>query len=253
MPRSVLGHSGALAAYGLALEKHGGGVSVALWLLAALALVLFLYWLIVIGEGTYLGRYAVRLIYQLGARVYDEARQKVIASDERLLLPLLRQALAGQPAPLVLDVATGTARVPLLLASQSWFDGLIHGLDLTPAMLDRAQARLAAAGCEARVALRQGDAGALPWPDASFDLVTSLEALEFFPHPRRALAEMARTLKPGGALIVSKYPDLWARMLPFKGLTRQTMTRLLEHLGLCDITIREWQPGHYELVIARKR
>jgi hypothetical protein len=42
-------------------------------------------------------------------------------------------------------------------------------------------------------------------------------------------------------------------MLPFKGLTRQTMTRLLEHLGLCDITIREWQPGPYELVIARKR
>jgi ubiquinone/menaquinone biosynthesis C-methylase UbiE len=228
-------------------------VSIALWLLAALASLAFLYWLLVVGEGTYLGRYAVRLIYQLGARVYDEARHKVTASDERLLLPLLRQALAGRPAPQVLDVATGTARVPLLLASQPWFDGMIHGIDLTPAMLERARARLAAAGCEAHVALQQGDAGTLPWPDASFDLVTSLEALEFFPRPRRALAEMARALKPGGALIVSKYPDVWARVLPFKGLTRRTMTRLLAQLGLCDIAIREWQPGHYELVIARKR
>jgi ubiquinone/menaquinone biosynthesis C-methylase UbiE len=153
----------------------------------------------------------------------------------------------------VLDVATGTARVPLLLAQQPWFDGAIHALDLTPAMLERARAKLAAAGLESRVTLRQGEAGTLPWPDASFDLVVSLEALEFFPRPRRALAEMARTLKPGGALVVSKYPDAWARALPLKGLTRRSMFRLLERLGLHQIAIREWQPGHYELVIARKQ
>ena len=194
----------------------------------------------------------MRLIYQLGAGVYDQARANVTASDEAVLLPLLRAALAGTPEPRVLDVATGTARVPLLLASQPWFDGAIDGLDLTPAMLARAQAKIAAAGLEARVALHQGDAGQLPWPDASFDLVTSLEALEFFPRPRRALAEMARVLRPGGALIVSKYPDRWARALPFKGLTRRGMTRLLERLGLGEIAIREWQPGHYELVTARK-
>jgi ubiquinone/menaquinone biosynthesis C-methylase UbiE len=224
-----------------------------LWLLAALVLLAFLYWLIVVGEGTYLGRYAVRLIYQLGAGVYDQARHKVTASDEAVLLPLLRQALAGRAAPWVLDVATGTARVPLLLARQPWFDGVIHGLDLAPAMLERARAKLGAAGCESRVALHQGDAGRLPWPNDSFDLVTSLEALEFFPRPRRALAEMSRTLKPGGALVVSKYPDVWARVLPFKGQTRRSMTRLLESLGLCEIVIREWQPGYYELVTARKK
>jgi ubiquinone/menaquinone biosynthesis C-methylase UbiE len=228
-------------------------VSIALWLLAALALLAFLYWLLVVGEGTYLGRYIVRLIYQLGAGVYDEARRNVTASDETVLLPLLRQALAGRAAPRALDVATGTARVPLLLATQPWFDGAIDALDLAPAMLERARAKLAAAGLGARVTLHQGDAGALPWPDASFDLVTSLEALEFFPRPRRALAEMARTLKPGGALLVSKYPDVWARALPLKGLTRQSISGLLERLGLCEIAIREWQPGHYELVIARKK
>ncbi len=236
----------------LGLENRRSLLGIALGLLLVLLLLAFLYWLIVVGEGTYLGRSAVRLVYQLGAGVYDRARANVTVSDKTLLLPLLRDALADIPRPRVLDVATGTARVPLLLAAQSWFNGAIDGLDLTPAMLQRAHAKLDAAELSARVALRQGDASSLPWPNASFDLVISLEALEFFPRPRRALAEMVRVLRPGGALIVSKYPDVWARTLPFKGLTCRGMTRLLVRLGLTEIAIREWQPGHYELVTARK-
>lgn len=223
-----------------------------LWLAGMLAALALLYWLIVVGEGTYLGRYAVRFIYQRGARIYDDVRQKVVASDTAVLLPLLHAALDGRPAPRALDVATGTGRIPLLLGRQPWFGGTICALDLTPAMLERAAAKLAAAGLADRVTLRLGDAGALPWPDAAFDLVTSLEALEFFPRPRRALAEMARTLGPGGVLIVSKYPDGWARALPLKGLTRAAMRRVLARLGFGPIEFREWQPGHYELVIASK-
>jgi ubiquinone/menaquinone biosynthesis C-methylase UbiE len=227
-------------------------VSIALWLLVALALLAFLYWLIVVGEATYLGRYAVRFIYQRGAGFYDTVRSGVTAVDERDLLPHLRGMLEGLAAPKVLDVATGTGRVPLLLTGQNWFAGQVYGLDIAPAMLAQAHAKIAAAGLSSRVALREGDASALPWPDGVFDLVTSLEALEFFPRPRRALAEMSRVLKPGGALVVSKYPDRWARALPLKGLTRNAMMRALERLGLGEIAIHEWQPGHYELVTARK-
>ena len=228
-------------------------MSIAFWLLAALALLAFLYWLIVVGEATYLGRYAVRFIYQRGARFYDAARRDVIAGDERDLLPLLRAALGRATAARVLDVATGTGRVPLLLARQPWFGGEIYGIDIAPAMLAQARAKIAAAAMPARVVLREGDAGSLPWPDGAFDLVISLEALEFFPRPRRALAEMARVLEPGGTLVVSKYPDRWARALPLKGLTRRGITRLLQRLGFGEIEIRAWQPGHYELVIARKK
>ena len=64
---------------------------------------------------------------------------------------------------------------------------------------------------------------------------------------------MARVLEPGGTLVVSKYPDRWARALPLKGLTRRGITRLLQRLGFGEIEIRAWQPGHYELVIARKK
>jgi ubiquinone/menaquinone biosynthesis C-methylase UbiE len=227
-------------------------VSFALWLLALPVLLVFLYWLIVVGEATYLGRYAVRFIYQHGARFYDAARRGITASDERDLLPLLRGALAGRPAPQVLDVATGTGRIPLLLAGQPWFGGTIYAVDITPAMLAQARAKIAAAGMCERVVLSESDAGSLRWPDGSFDLVTSLESLEFFPRPRRALAEMARVLGSGGMLVVSKYPDRWARALPFKGLTCRDMTGLLRRLGFDEIEIRAWQPGHYELVIARK-
>jgi ubiquinone/menaquinone biosynthesis C-methylase UbiE len=167
-------------------------------------------------------------------------------------LPYLCAALEGLAVPRVLDVATGTGRVPLLLAGQPWFGGEVYGVDIAPAMLAQAHAKVAAAGLGGCVTLREGDASALPWPDGTFDLVTSLEALEFFPRPRRALAEMARVLRPGGALLVSKYPDLWARALPLKGLTRRGMARTLERIGIGAIEFRDWQPGHYELVIAWK-
>ncbi len=252
MPHTVPLHRFSTYPHLRSADCDGGCVGIALWLFAALALLAFLYWLIIVGEGTYLGRYAVRFIYQRGAHFYDAARLAVTAGDERDLLPILQAALEGVVAPQVLDVATGTGRVPLLLASQPWFCGEVYGLDLTPAMLEHARAKLAAAGLGAHVVLCQGEAGCLPWPNGCFDLVTSLEALEFFPRPQRALAEMARTLRPGGTLVVSKYPDVWARVLPLKGLTRRRISRLLERLALVEIEIRAWQPGHYELVIARK-
>ncbi len=228
-------------------------MGIALGLLAALALLALLYWLFVVGEATYLGRYAVRFIYQRGAPHYDRVRRGVTDTDERVLLPLFSSALEPFAAPRVLDVATGTGRVPLLLARQPWFTGHVVGLDLTPAMLEQARLQVAKFGIADRVTLIEGDADTLPWPAEEFDLVVSLEALEFFPSSRRALAEMARVLRPDGTLVVSKYPDGWARLLPFKGQTRRSITRFLEAQGMQQISIYDWQIGHYELVVARKR
>jgi ubiquinone/menaquinone biosynthesis C-methylase UbiE len=213
---------------------------------------LALYWLIVVGEGTYLGRYAVRFVYQRGARYYDQLRAAVTASDAELLLPLLAAPLVGRLQHTTLDVATGTGRVPLLLAQQAWFDGVAYGIDFAPAMLAQAEAKLDSAGLRGRVLLHHGEASRLPWPNGSFDLVTCLEALEFFPRPRVALRELVRVLRPGGALVVSKYPDRWARLLPGKGLTTRVIYDLLERAGMREMQVRPWQPGHYELVLAIK-
>ncbi len=221
-----------------------------IWLLAAAAAAI--YWLVVIGEGAYLGRWAVRLIYRLGAPHYDAVRAATLAADPALLLPVLRAAIAGVERPQVLDVATGTGRVPLLLAGEAGFSGAIVGLDLTAQMLDLARQKQAAICPQAPIGWVLGEAGRLAWPNASFDMVCCLEAIEYFPRPRRALAEMARVLRPGGSLVISKWPDLWAYALPGRALSSAALGRLLTRHGLGEIAVRPWQPGNYELVTAKK-
>jgi ubiquinone/menaquinone biosynthesis C-methylase UbiE len=219
----------------------GGGFGLAL-----------LYWLFVVGEGTYLGPRVVRLIYRLGARHYDRVRGFPSPADQQVLLPLLKAATAGHANPQLLDVATGTGRVPLLLA-RNGVAAQIQGLDLTPAMLAQAQTTQLSDCPAARIGWYVGEAGALPWPAKQFDVVTCLEALEFFPHPRRAISEMCRVLRPGGTLFVSKFPDGWARALPGKAFTRQAMVRYLQKCGMKNVQCMEWQPGHYELVQSIKQ
>jgi ubiquinone/menaquinone biosynthesis C-methylase UbiE len=225
---------------------------VAIWVVGVVVAGATLYWLVVIGEGAYLGPWAVRLIYRLGAAHYDAVRTGIAAQDRDLLLPLLGAALDGTARPHVLDVATGTGRVPLLIAQGAGFVGEIVGLDLTPQMLDRARAKHLAACPQAPIRWQLGEAGHLAWPDASFDLVSCLESIEYFPQPQRALAEMARVLRPGGTLVISKWPDGWARALPGRALTSGVLARRLAALGLDEMMVRPWQPGNYELVIAKK-
>jgi ubiquinone/menaquinone biosynthesis C-methylase UbiE len=222
------------------------------WLAGGCAAAALLYWLIVIGEGAYLGPWAVRLVYRLGARHYDAVRAPTQADDAQVLLPLLRAALAGVARPAILDVATGTGRVPLLLACAPLDYSELVGLDLTPQMLERARASQAARCPQAAIRWQLGEAGRLGWPAGHFDLVSCLEALEYFPRPQQALAEMARVLRPGGTLVLSKWPDGWARSLPGRALTAAALRRTLAGLGFAGVEIRPWQPGNYELVIAKK-
>ncbi len=74
------------------------------------------------------------------------------------------------------------------------------GVDLTPAMLQRAEARMPAAALELRLEL--GDAMDLPFADARFDVVVLHLILAVVPRPASALAEASRVLKPGGRVLV---------------------------------------------------
>jgi SAM-dependent methyltransferase len=79
-----------------------------------------------------------------------------------------------------------------------------------------------------------GDGGALPFRDASFDTVLCLELLEHVPDPHRCLAEIARTLRPGGALLVTVpfISALHALPYDFWRYTPAGLTALLERHGL---------------------
>jgi SAM-dependent methyltransferase len=108
------------------------------------------------------------------------------------------EVTAGQR---VLDVACGTGVVAITAARAG---GKVSGLDLTPKLLERARENAAIAGVD--VDFVEGDAEALPYPDASFDVVLSQYGHMFAPRPTIAVREMLRVLKPGGRVAFSTWP-----------------------------------------------
>jgi demethylmenaquinone methyltransferase/2-methoxy-6-polyprenyl-1,4-benzoquinol methylase len=113
--------------------------------------------------------------------------------------PRWRRALVDAAAPLpgqrVLDVATGTGMVAAELLARA--DCSVAAIDQSAAMLAAARARFAAAG-ETRVQLIEGQAEALPFPDASFDALTFTYLLRYVDDPAATMRELARVVRPGG-------------------------------------------------------
>jgi SAM-dependent methyltransferase len=116
------------------------------------------------------------------ARRYDETR----GASPSVLGPL-RDALAGAPGPLLLDVGGGTGNYAAALRDEGWQPIVC---DRSPDML----ARAAAKGLETV----EADAQALPFADASFDAVICVSMLHHVDDRSRALAEQRRVLRPGG-------------------------------------------------------
>jgi ubiquinone/menaquinone biosynthesis C-methylase UbiE len=103
----------------------------------------------------------------------------------------------------VLDVATGSGNAAIA-AARLGCDAV--GIDYVPALLARGRERAAAEGLV--VELEDGDAEALPFPDASFDAVTSVFGSMFAPDHEQAAAELVRVCRPGGTIALASWtPD----------------------------------------------
>ncbi|MFN8515704.1 MAG: methyltransferase domain-containing protein [Thermomicrobiales bacterium] len=113
------------------------------------------------------------------------------------LTDALLEAARVRPGLRVLDLASGTGQPSLDLARAVGATGHVTATDLSPAMLATAERNAGEAGL-ANIAFRQVDAEALPFPDESFDVVTSRLGAMYFVDFQRALAEIRRVLKPGG-------------------------------------------------------
>ena len=144
-----------------------------------------------------------RVLQQYGSVGDAYVRSRTHASGD----DLARLAAAMEPAPTdrLLDVATGGGHVAKV------FSPLVEAVvasDLTPQMLAGAEEYLSGLGLT-NVTYAEADAEALPFDDASFDLVTCRIAPHHFPHPDRFVREAARVLRPGGrfGLIDSVVPD----------------------------------------------
>lgn len=111
------------------------------------------------------------------------------------------QALAARAlacgAKSALDVGCGAGHTALALAAQ----GLdVVALDLTPEMLAQGESLAAERGLAVR--FERGDVEALPFEKDSFELVTSRYSAHHYPAPERAVAEVARVLRPGGRFLL---------------------------------------------------
>jgi ubiquinone/menaquinone biosynthesis C-methylase UbiE len=140
---------------------------------------------------------------------YAPRYDRDIGFFERIQFSGGRDWVCSQAHGDVLDVAVGTGRnLPFYPESVR-----LTGIDFSPAMLDIARARAAELGRE--IDLHEGDAQALPFPDASFDTVVCTLGLCGFPDERMAIAEMHRVLRPNGTLLLLDHVGSHHRLIHF--------------------------------------
>jgi ubiquinone/menaquinone biosynthesis C-methylase UbiE len=111
---------------------------------------------------------------------------------------MARQPL--QPGARVLDVACGTGNLAVIAARRGC---VVSGIDIASNLIRQAGARAAAEGL--RIDFEEGDAEALPFAAAQFDLVVSMFGVIFAPRPDAATAELSRVIKPGGRVALANW------------------------------------------------
>jgi demethylmenaquinone methyltransferase/2-methoxy-6-polyprenyl-1,4-benzoquinol methylase len=99
----------------------------------------------------------------------------------------------------VLDVATGTAAVAIELA-QRVPERHVVGVDQSTEMLAVGRERVARAGLDARIELREGRAEQLPFADGTFDALTFTYLMRYVADPAATIRELARVVRPGGCI-----------------------------------------------------
>jgi SAM-dependent methyltransferase len=148
----------------------------------------------------------------------------------------------------VLDLGSGAGVDAFLAAREVGPSGRVIGVDMTPAMLDKARANVGKAGVT-NVEFREGRLESLPVESASVDAVTSNCVINLVPDKGAVFAEVARVLKPGGRLVISDIildgalPDAVAKdVYAYVGCVSGAMLRdeyfgLLRRAGFSDLAV----------------
>jgi ubiquinone/menaquinone biosynthesis C-methylase UbiE len=126
----------------------------------------------------------------------------------------------------VLEIACGRGGFACWLASQSERPTEIVAADFSATAVQKGRAFAVERGLSG-ITWQTGDIQDIAHDDASFDTVISCETIEHVPDPRRALAELARVLKPGGRLLLTT-PNYLGTMGLYRGYMRLTGRRFTE-------------------------
>ena len=162
-----------------------------------------------------------------------------------------------RPEHRVLDVGCGVGTTAIEIARR--FGSRVTAVDISPLMLARARANVAAAGAGDWVTVEEGDILALRFPDAGFDRVLA-EAVTMFVDRPRAAAELVRVCRPGGAVLATEFywrrpPTPEARevflgeVCPGMAIdTLEDWVRVYQAAGLTDVRVTS---GPFEMMTPR--
>jgi ubiquinone/menaquinone biosynthesis C-methylase UbiE len=142
------------------------------------------------GLGTDTPELAVAEGYARWSSTYDEPGNPLVSVEQAVVWRLLDQVAPGR----ALDAACGTGRHARWLAERGHE---VFGVDATPEMLARARENVP------RASFEQADLRALPFANDSFDLVVCALALDHVAQFDAAIAELARVVRPEGAVVIS--------------------------------------------------
>ena len=146
-----------------------------------------------------------------GAAAYDALAGLLLAGYYDDIAADCAATLDGVDSPAILEVGPGPGhlaeRLLALLPAGHW-----TGLDIDRSMLDKAARRLADEGLGARSTAVEGDVAALPFNDASFDLVVSSLSAHHWPDAAAGFREIRRVLRPGASALVFDLPASWGHL-----------------------------------------
>ena len=175
-----------------------------------------------------------------GGADYEQVAQRLAPVHE-----LLVERLAPRRGERWLDVATGTGEVALRAARAG---AEATGLDISDPLLEQARAK---AEREALVvAFELADAQALPYGDASFDVVASCFGVIFPPDAGLVASELARVLRPGGRLGLTTWAPNEAMARIFERFQREKPSADMDQWGQAG-RVRELLGRDFELVVER--
>jgi ubiquinone/menaquinone biosynthesis C-methylase UbiE/DNA-binding transcriptional ArsR family regulator len=185
---------------------------------------------------------AAQSYFRAHAGEWDRLRKLHVA--DAAVEAAITAALADRPIRALLDLGTGTGRI-LELFGPRIERGL--GIDLSPAMLSLARARLERAGLRHCMA-RQGDIYDLPVAKNSFDAVIIHQVLHYLDDAQGAIREAARVLRPGGSLLVIDFAPHDLEFLREEhahrrlGFATETVTQLMVGAGLDVVSHQNLPP-----------
>lgn len=186
---------------------------------------------------------AAQAYFQSHAADWDRIRALHVAEAD--VEAAVSAALGAGPFDLLVDIGTGTGRMLELFAPR-YRRGI--GLDLNPAMLAYARAKLERAGL-AQAQVRQGDIYDLPLGDQTADAVVMHQVLHFLSDPQRAIREAARVLAPGGRLLIVDFAPHELEFLRDEfaherlGFAGPVVSQWLGEFGLRPLETRDLAPA----------